>query len=277
MKERDGKNIATEKNENLVNERQKEFYTNFKKNKATKIWYALRNSLLRDMRKNIGIEAQVYQQHRSWLGDLSTKKVLDLGCYEGNSLSYYLAENAGEYIGIDLSEKAIEKLKIKIGKFPHAKGKTVDFLSEDFTDGNFDLIYAYGVLHHFKDTDKLIDRMQEKLKAGGEIISYDPLQTSLPVNIVRKLYRPFQTDKDWEWPFTRKTFYKYNQAFEIIERRAIFGDAKWFFLLNLLPISDEKKLKIGTRWHEKDWKLSRKSDKQLFKGMHLTMYMRKKN
>ncbi len=104
----------TVKKGNLVNERQKEFYTNFKKNNATRIWYSIRNTLLRDMRKVIGIEAQIYKLHRKWFGDLSSKKVLDLGCNAGNSLSYYLAENSQDYIGIDLSEKAIEKLSQKI-------------------------------------------------------------------------------------------------------------------------------------------------------------------
>lgn len=271
-----GKGENKAQKEHLVNERQKEFYTSFKKNKATKIWYSIRNTLLRDMRKAIGMEAQIYKLHREWMGDLSSKKVLDLGCYAGNSLSYYLAENAAKYVGIDLSENAIEKLQHKIAKFPHAKAVAVDFLSEDFSEKDFDLIYAYGVLHHFKDTDELIISLQQKLKTGGKIISYDPLQTSLPVNIIRKIYRPFQSDKEWEWPFTRETYYKYANAFQIIERRAIFGEAKWFFMLNLLPISDEKKLKIGLKWHKRDWDLSERSDKQLFKCMHLTMFMEKK-
>jgi SAM-dependent methyltransferase len=260
----------------LVNQRQKEFYNSFKKNKATKFWYSIRNTLLRDMRKVMGIESQIYTVHREWMGDLSSKKVLDLGCYAGNSLSYYLAENALEYVGIDLSDKAIFSLRQKIKKLPNAKAFAIDFLSDDFAENEFDLIYAYGVLHHFHDTDELIQRLQEKLKIGGHIISYDPLQTSLPVNIARKLYRPFQSDKDWEWPFTRKTYYKYEKAFQILERRAIFGRAKWFFMLNILPISREKKLKIGSRWHKDDWKLSEKSDKDLFRCMHLTLWMQKK-
>ena len=260
----------------LVNQRQKEFYSSFKKNEATKIWYSIRNTLLRDMRKVMGIESQIYKLHREWMGDLSSKKVLDLGCYEGNSLSYYLAENASEYVGIDLSENGVEKLQSKIAKFPRAKAVAVDFLSEDFSEENFDLIYAYGVLHHFKDTDELIHRLQKKLSTGGQIISYDPLQTSMPVNIARKIYRPFQSDKEWEWPFTKRTYYKYEKAFHIIERRAIFGRAKWFFILNFFPLKNEKKLSIGTKWHENDWKLSEKSDKRLFECMHLTLWMQKK-
>lgn len=106
----------------------------------------------------------------------------------------YLAENAKEYLGIDLSDVAIEKLNARLEKFPNAKAKAVDFLSDEFTADNFDLIYAYGVLHHFENTRILIDQLNEKLTVGGEIISYDPLETSLPIKILRILYRPFQSD-----------------------------------------------------------------------------------
>ncbi|TRO63897.1 class I SAM-dependent methyltransferase [Christiangramia sabulilitoris] len=264
------------KDQASVNERQKDFYNSFKKNKATKLWYALRNSLLRDIRKNIGAERQIYDLHKKWIGDLSGQKVLDLGCFAGNSLSYYLAENSNSYLGIDLSEPAIEKLNARLRNFPNAEAKTLDFLSKDFKEGDFDLIYAYGVLHHFRDTDELISRLKEKLKPEGRIISYDPLQTSIPVKIIRSVYRPFQSDKDWEWPFSKKVFKKYCDHFEIIDRKAIFGKTKWIFLLNLLPVSEKRKLKIGKKWHEEDWLRSGKSDKHLFKCMHLTMLMQNK-
>lgn len=260
-----------------LNKRQSEFYDLKKKGAFTKIWYALRNGLLQDTRKRIGLEKDIYNLHRSWFGDLSKKKVLDLGCFEGNSLSYTLASDSKEYIGLDLSPKGIDYLNRRFKEIPNAKGIVGDFLSSDFQDKEFDLIYAYGVLHHFKDTDEIICKLKEKLASGGEIISNDPLQTSLPVNLLRVLYRPFQSDKDWEWPFTKKTFYKYEMAFEIIDRRAVLGKSKWFFLLNLLPFSTEHKLKIGIRWHREDWEKSRRNDATMFKCMHLTMRMRKKD
>src|SRR5690606_32211753 len=161
------------------------------------------NGLLNKTRKNLGMENQLYHTHKNWCGDLSQKKVLDLGCYKGNSLSYFLAENSKQYIGIDLSERGIIYLNKQLSPFSNAQAYAVDFLSKDFIEGDFDLIYAYGVLHHFKDTELLIKKLKEKLKPGGIIISHDPLQTSRPIKFIRALYRPFQSDKDWEWPFTK--------------------------------------------------------------------------
>ena len=73
-----------------VNTRQKEFYQSFKKNFATRLWFSLRNGILTDFRKSVGVEKGVVQQHYKWIGNLRDKKVLDLGCYEGNSLSLML-------------------------------------------------------------------------------------------------------------------------------------------------------------------------------------------
>ena len=259
-----------------VNERQKEFYGNFKKNRVTKFWYGLRNGLLRNIRKNIGAETQIYNLHKEWFGDLSNKKVLDLGCYAGNSLSYYLAENSLSYLGIDLSEKAINTLNVKLKNLEHAEARAVDFLSNDFQEKDFDLIYAYGVLHHFEDVDFLINKLNEKLNDQGTVISYDPLKTDLLVKVARGIYRPFQSDKDWEWPFSKQTYYKFAQAFQVKDRRGMLGKAKWFFLLDFLPIPNIKKKEIGKKWHQKDWENSKLSDAYLFKCLHITMLMQKK-
>lgn len=260
-----------------TNQRQKEFYEHKEKNFATRLWSFFRNGILNKTRKNLGIENQIYQLHQKWLGDLSEKKVLDLGCFEGNSLSIYIATNAKEYIGLDLSEKAIAKLNEKLINIPTASAISMDFLSDDFTEKDFDLIYAYGVLHHFKNVDSLILRLKEKLSIDGEIVSFDPLQTSFPLMLIRSLYRPFQSDRDWEWPFSKKVYYKFDNAFDIKDRRALLGKVKWFFVLNFLPLSTKNKVHLLNKWHHEDWERSRDSDPYMFGCMHLTMLMQKKD
>ena len=259
-----------------TNLKQKEFYNTKKKNFATKLWFSLREKTLKNIRRNIGILDESYALHRKWISDLSDKKVLDLGCFEGNALSLTLAENAKQYIGIDLSDVAIAKLNERLAAIPSAKAVAIDFLSDEFDEKDFDIIYAYGVLHHFSNVDVLINKLNEKLATNGVVISYDPLETSLPLKIMRMIYRPFQTDAAWEWPFTRKTFYKYDKAFTIDERRGLLGKSKWFFLLGFLPMSEEKRIAIGKKWHKEDWEKSATSLSSLFACMHLTMLMRKK-
>ena len=260
-----------------VNKKQKEFYNVKKKNFATRLWSFMRNKLLSDFRKELKINEQVYEKHKTWLGDLSDKKVLDLGCYAGNHLSLYLAENAKSYLGIDLSDKAIGQLNERLKDIPNAKAEAVDFLSPEFAETDFDIIYAYGVLHHFESLDLLFGKLKEKLADDGILISYDPLKTSLPLRIIRGLYRPFQSDADWEWPFTKKTVQRFHKEFKVVERRAILGSSKWAFFLNLIPMSAEKKLSYIKKLHQKDWEQSKTNDRHLYKCMHLTMLMKQQN
>lgn len=259
-----------------INKKQKEFYNTKKKNYATKLWSSLREKTLKNIRRSIGSLDQSYDLHKVWFGDLSQKRVLDLGCFEGNALSMQLAENAKEYVGIDLSDVAIAKLNKRLAHIPTAKALATDFLSDEFTDKDFDLIYAYGVLHHFQSVPILINKLDEKLAPKGEIISYDPLETSLPIKIIRTIYRPFQTDAAWEWPFTKKTVRQFRDAFDIVEQRGLLGKAKWFFIMAFVPISEVKKNQLGKKWHNDDWENSKHSDNVLFSCMHLTMRMRKK-
>ncbi len=260
-----------------INKKQKEFYNTKKKNFATRIWSKIRHGLLADIRKQIGISNQVYETHKIWLGDLSDKKVLDLGCFSGNNLSTYMAKHAKSYIGLDLSDHGISILKKKLINFPNATAIAADFLDDSsFSEKEFDIIYAYGVLHHFQNVDVLINRLNDKLANNGFVISYDPLETNFFVKIFRVLYRPFQSDREWEWPFTRKTFFKFNEKFNITEKHGALGKTKWFFMLNLLPISKESKLKLGKEWHQEDWNSSSISNKKLLNCMHLTMKFYKK-
>jgi SAM-dependent methyltransferase len=259
-----------------TNRKQAEFYNIKKKNFATRIWSKYRNGILNSIRKNSGVQDQTYLLHKEWFGDLGTKKVLDLGCFSGNYWSMYLAEHSKEYLGIDLSDVAIAKLNERLASFPNASAQTIDFLSDEFIEKDYDLIYAYGVLHHFENTKILMDKLNEKLAIKGQIISYDPLETSLPIKIIRSLYRPFQSDAAWEWPFTKKTFYQFQKAFTIIERRGLLGKSKWIVLISMLPISDDKKNEISQKWHKEDWDNSKISDSVMFGCMHLTMLMEKK-
>jgi len=57
----------------------------------------------------------------------------------------------------------------------------------------------------------------------------------------------------------------------------LFSKVNWFFVVNFLPLSAEKKLAIGKKWHREDWERSRDSDPYMFRCMHLTMLMQKKD
>jgi len=109
-----------------VNVRQKDFYeSRFEAtqvsrlaeeraaNKITNVWSRLRSKLV-DMRRMAGLDDQLYQLHQAWLADLTGCAVLDLGCFEGNHLSLWMAEKSAQYTAMDLSEQAIAVLNAKL-------------------------------------------------------------------------------------------------------------------------------------------------------------------
>ncbi len=55
--------------------------------------------------------AFVSEEKCQLFGDVSGKKMLEIGCGNGQSLQYHGERNASELWGIDLSEKQIEKAK----------------------------------------------------------------------------------------------------------------------------------------------------------------------
>ena len=259
-----------------INQRQKDFYNHKKKNLISRLWSHLREGGLKQLRRDLGILNQCYGLHRLWLGNLGDKKVLDLGCYEGNSLSVYLAENAKNYIGIDLSERGIEVLQRKINHITTAKAIAVDFLSDDFTENEFDIIYAYGVLHHFENVPLLAKTLNDKLAREGKIIAYDPMKTSFPIWLARALYRPFQSDASWEFPFGRKTLKIFEENFQVLEARGVLGWSKYYLLLSWWPWQKESLKKLAAKAHNYDWQKSNENKSHLYRCMQLNLLLEKK-
>ena len=142
----------------------------------TRLWTIIRD-VMEQVRVAINVDADLYTKHWDWLGDLSDKRVLDLGCYEGNPLSLQIAERSASYLGIDLSARAIGILDEKLSHIEHAHAEVADFLSPDFIH-EFDVIYARSVAHHFKYFDAFLGILNQRLRPGGIVVTFDPLEKS---------------------------------------------------------------------------------------------------
>jgi len=234
-----------------VNTRQKDFYeSRFEAqytlqqiaersaNAPTNLWTWMRYQL-KKARKSVGVDDYLYTLHKKWMQELDLKqaRVLDLGCFAGNPLSLWIAENCADYTGIDLSEQATALLdaKLREHQLTHARAYAQDFLANSYPDNHFDLIYAFSVLHHFKDMSVMLDELYRVLKPGGVIISFDPLKTEPLNRLARTLYRPLQSDRDWEWPFDRKTFHLLQTYFNIEEAQGVFGMMKLGLPFQVVP------------------------------------------
>jgi len=243
---------------------------------ATRLWARTRR-IMQGMTKNAGIDDDMHRLHREWLGELAGKKVLDLGCFAGNPLSLHLARTSASYLGLDLSELAVRKLNqslVEEGLYgPETKALAGDFLSPTFNETHFDVVYARSVLHHFEYLDAALRLLHNKLVPGGIVVTWDAMETSLPVRVARTFYRPFQSDKNWEYPFTRATFRSFQEYFVLEHLQGILGRSKWGFLL--APLGTDHAVHLARRWHEHDLEHANKLGTDLWQCMQVVMKLRR--
>lgn len=279
--------MEEKKNNNLqymleINKQQKNYYEfdttkEFQHggNPATRFWDFIRDFQYQ-MTDDLNMNEELFEIHKKWMGDISNKKVLDLGCHTGNELSIYLAQNSKKYVGIDLSSSAINVLKNKMESLGinNAHFFSEDILSEQFQEKDFDIIYAKAVFHHFKYFDEFVEKISRKLNKNGIVITTDPLNTFLPIKIIRALYRNLQKDKDWEYPFTKHTFQIIEKYFDFKEVAGMMGKTKWAFPIYLL--SKKYSIEKGKKWIYDDFYNVKLYDKSLWKCLRVSMKLEKK-
>lgn len=195
----------------------------------TRVWAGLRShrkKLLRQQGLRDAVEARV----RAWLLASAGREVLEIGCFNGTRNTLWLMEQCSHYTGIDLSPSAIELLRGKARSANFADKVTLvagDVLDFD-PPRQFDLIYAQGVLHHFQHPEVLFAMLARFMKPGGRLVFSDPAELNGVLRLARRIYRPFQTDQAWEWPFTRRTVDALSRHFEL---REAFGYGRFSTLL----------------------------------------------
>lgn len=216
---------------------------------ATNIWRKLRHRVL-GVFSTTNFLPSLYALHHKWMGDLSTKKVLELGVGSGSAFSVEMAKTAREYVAVDLSQSRIDELRRKLPDGPTVKLYAGDFLADDFPEGQFDLIYAMSVFHHFKHFGAFLDVVEKRLAPGGEIITYDPVKVWWGLRLLRAVFRPFQTDAAWEHPFGAESMAMIEGRFEVLACQGLMGKSKWAGIIAALSPSLGSRL--AQRWHNQD-------------------------
>jgi 2-polyprenyl-3-methyl-5-hydroxy-6-metoxy-1,4-benzoquinol methylase len=241
-----------------INEKQHEYYEKASgsaesplNSQATNFWRRFRRNAFSVFR-NAEIQNSVVGLHRQWIGDVSKAKVLDLGLGEGNPLSLELAKEAREYVAIDLSSARMDIFRKKLSEAGITGAKTYveDFLSSDFPECDFDVVYAMAIFHHFRHIEAFMDALSHRMRPGGVVVTLDPIQTWIPVKLVRMAYRPFQTDAAWEFPFTKSSIDAIQRKFRIERVQGVYGHSKW--AMPLSAFNPEAAKQYAIRWHMKD-------------------------
>jgi SAM-dependent methyltransferase len=166
-----------------------------------------------------GIQDRVRQMHLKWIAEMSGGRFLEIGCFSGSAYTFDLISAAGDYTGVELSSAACLSLKRKVEARNQSSKTTIvngDFL-EYKPDCKFDFIYAHGVLHHFENPEPLFARIRDLISDDGLLVFVEPVAINSVYRFVRSLYRPFQSDAAWEWPFRELTVSELTKRFELVD------------------------------------------------------------
>ena len=130
------------------------------------------------------------------MGDITGKKLLDLGCGAGEN-SVYFATKGAHCIAADYSPGMVEvALKLAAANGVEIEGCTVNAMALDFPDSTFDLVYASNLLHHIPEPKIALQEMRRVLKPGGKACFWDPLKHNPVINVYRRIATEVRTEDE---------------------------------------------------------------------------------
>ena len=97
--------------------------------------------------------------------------VLDAGCGTGIFSVIFARNGAGRVVGIDISPGSLETARGLKEKFnlANVSFERQDMLQLPFADGTFDIVWAWGTVHHTTDPLRAISELARVLRLGGSI------------------------------------------------------------------------------------------------------------
>lgn len=95
------------------------------------------------------------------------KRTLEVGVGLGAD-HQSLAEAGADLCGVDLTERAVEFTRARLGLFGlHSELQVADAERLPFADASFDAVYSWGVLHHTPNTAQACAEVMRVLRPGG--------------------------------------------------------------------------------------------------------------
>lgn len=106
---------------------------------------------------------------RRLLPNLTGKRMLDLGCGYGWHCKYAVEQGAAYVVGIDLSEKMIQKAQ-EINTDPKIDYQVMAVEDFDYATQQFDVVLSSLTFHYINSFDNICKNVHGCLKEGGDFI-----------------------------------------------------------------------------------------------------------
>jgi ubiquinone/menaquinone biosynthesis C-methylase UbiE len=120
---------------------------------------------------------------------------LDIGCGTGRAV-WLAAEKAGfmgDYYGVDISEKMVEKSGQNFRGHDNFHFIRASSESIPLQDNYFDTIICTNSFHHYLHPEKAMSEISRLLKPGGRIFILDPVADNWLVKLIDLIFRLFES------------------------------------------------------------------------------------
>jgi len=146
--------------------------------------------------KYMAIHRKFDQLLKEFLGK-GDKRILEIGCAGGKQLVYFSKEFGYEPYGIDYSEEGCRIARENL----RSQDICGQIICEDIFDTSleeeFDIVYSMGLIEHFLNTKRIIDKHIALLKPGGILLITVPnLKGSLYYSIRKMLGREVELSRN---------------------------------------------------------------------------------
>lgn len=106
--------------------------------------------------------------------DFRDKHIIDIGCGNGTTLLYLRKYFNIKGLGVDISEKVIDELQLRI-KDKNLSFDTGDHRNLENIDSNqFDIALSFGVIEHFCEFSLALAEARRVLKKDGQLVLIQP-------------------------------------------------------------------------------------------------------
>lgn len=102
---------------------------------------------------------------------VTCRRILDVGCSEGNFGEQLIRSHGAEVWGVELSEEAAALAGKKLFKVFQGDFKTI---LPQLPTGYFDCLVFNDVLEHFTDPERVVEQCRSLLAPGGYVVSSIP-------------------------------------------------------------------------------------------------------
>ena len=156
------------------------------------------------------------------LGDVRGKKVLDLGCGDGEN-TILLVNRGAKVCGIDISDRLIGLARRRMRVNGFVKG--FEFFTGSahelpFPDRSFDAVFGMATLHHF-DLEQTSREVWRVLRPGGYGIFKEPVRNSRFLRLIRRLIPYYPSGRSpFKRPLTDHELERFARRFSQCQSRA---------------------------------------------------------